>query len=746
MRTVSSIALIAAAVALAFASTAPAEEARVRCVASPPTDRRTGLYIGNREPLAPGPLVKLPIGAVEPRGWLRTVLETQARGMTGHLTELSKWCKAEGNAWLSPDGRGHSPWEELPYWLKGFGDLGYVLGDERITKESRTWIEGILSSRRENGWFGPRSNLKRRGGKPDFWPNMVALNCLQSYYEATGDERVLDLMTAYFRFQQQVPDEDFLVPFWQHMRAGDNLESVYWLYNRTGERWLLDLAEKVHRHTADWTAGIPNWHGVNISQCFREPAIFWMQARQPRFRDAAYRNYDTVIGLYGQVPGGMFGADENCRKGCDDPRQAAETCSMVEFLHSFEMLTKITGDPVWADRCEEVAFNDLPASQPPDLKGLHYLTAPNQVVLDAKNHSPGVQNGGCMFAYDPHRYRCCQHNHGHGWPYMAEELWLATSDGGLCASLYAASEVTAKVADGTEVTITEQTHYPYEEEIRLRIRAPGAVRFPLYLRIPGWCEGANVTVNGQAVEAEARPLCYLVIEREWTGGDTVILTLPMRLEAVEWEQHGGAVSVRRGPLWYALKIGEKWTRCGGTDDWPAWEVLPKTPWSYGLEVDPAHPEKAIEVVPPPGNKHPDGVPFRPDYPTVTLKAKARRIPAWQLDKHGLVAVLQPSPVYTEEPLEFVTLVPMGCARLRISVFPRVTSDPSAHRWQASAKPAEPAFDVKASHCFGSDRPETIADGLEPPRTPATIPSRSTLSGTTRGPRNGARPTSPSPVP
>ena len=673
---------------LSVATGCAAADARIESVPRPPTDQRTALYPSNREPLAPSPLVKLPIGAIKPYGWLRHMLRLEADGMVGHLTELSRWCKADGNAWLSPEGKGHSPWEELPYWLKGFGDLGYVLGDERIIKEARKWIEGILSSQRDDGWFGPRSNLTKVRGKSDIWPNMIAMNCLQSHYEFTGDKRVLPLMTKYFRWQASVPEKDFIVGSWQKVRAGDNLESIYWLYNRTGEKWLLEVAGKVHRRTIDWTGGVANWHGVNISQCFRQPAIFWMQTKDEKFRQAAYRNYDTVMGLYGQVPGGMFGADENCRKGFDDPRQAAETCSMVEFMHSFEMLTKITGDPLWADRCEEVAFNSFPASQPADLKGLHYLTAPNMVVLDAKNHSPGVQNGGCMLAYDPHRYRCCQHNHSHGWPYYAEELWLATADGGLCASLYAHSEVEAKVADGTRVTITEETGYPFSETVRFYVKAAKAVRFPLYLRIPGWCKGASVTINGNAVEAKAEPLAYLVIDRTWpteADGDVVTLTLPMRLEAVVWERNKSAVSIRRGPLWFSLKIGEEWKRIGGTDDWPAYEVHPTTPWNYGLAVDPDRPEASVKVARPRVSpKAPLSPPSFSDPPI--LKAKARKVPAWQLDKHGLVAVLQPSPVYTEEPVETVTLIPMGCARLRISAFPQVSADPSAHHW---GKPAVP---------------------------------------------------------
>ena len=710
------ILLAAALLAAVTVAAARAADTAVRCVASPPTDRRTALYVSNREPLAPSPLVKLPIGAIRPKGWLRTMLDTEAAGMVGHLTAISKFCKADGNAWLAPDGKGHSPWEELPYWLKGFGDLGYVLGNERINTESRRWIEGMLGSRQADGWFGPaasKTGSRRVKGKPDFWPNMVALNCLQSYYEHTGDKRVLALMTAYFRFQSTVPDEDFLVPYWQKMRGGDNLESVYWLYNRTGEKWLLEVAEKVHRRTADWTTNIPNWHGVNLTQGFREPAIFWMQAREPRFLGAAYRNYVTMLEEYGQMPGGMFGADENCRPGHADPHQAAETCSMVEFMHSFEMLTKITGDPVWADRCEEVAFNDLPASQPVDQRGLHYLTAPNQVVLDAKNHSPGIQNGGCMFAYNPHGYRCCQHNHAHGWPYMAEELWLATSDGGLCASLYAASTVTAKVAGGAEVTVTEDTAYPFSETVRFRVKAAKAVRFPLYLRIPAWCKGASVTINGKAVEAEARPLSYLVLDRTWpeeSDGDTIALTLPMRLEAVVWAGNQGAVSIRRGPLWFALHIQEEWNRIGGTDDWPAYEVLPTSPWNYGLAIDPDRPGESIRVARPKVSPKAPGRAITFREPPILLKAKARKIPGWQLDRHGLVAVLQPIPVRTAEPVEDVTLIPMGCARLRISAFPRVSTDASARPWQS---PPQPAYRARASYGHPSDTTAAIADGLVP---------------------------------
>src|SRR3954468_12086570 len=99
----------------------------VRIEKIPPTDQANKFYVSNRAPLAPNPLVKLPPGSVVPRGWLRHQLELEAQGLTGRLEEVSPWCKFDGNAWTNPQGHGHSGWEEMPYWLKGYGDLGYVL-------------------------------------------------------------------------------------------------------------------------------------------------------------------------------------------------------------------------------------------------------------------------------------------------------------------------------------------------------------------------------------------------------------------------------------------------------------------------------------------------------------------------------------------------------------------------------------------------------------------------------------------
>src|SRR4051812_2678929 len=664
-------------------------------------------YTANRRPLVPSGLIKLPIGSITPKGWLRHQLELEANGMTGRLPEISKWSKFDGNAWADPNGEGHSGWEELPYWLKGYGDLGYVLKDEKIISAARKWIDAMLNSQEADGWFGPRSLKTSLKGKPDLWPHMVMLNVLQSYYEFSKDDRVVPFMIRYFRWLNQQPGETFSNGYWPKIRFGDNVESVYWVYNRTGEPWLLELGTRIHENMANWSSGVINWHNVNIAQGFREPAVYYLQAREPKFLDAAERNYQQVMTQYGQFPGGGFAGDENCRPGFGDPRQGFETCGMVEFMHSFEMLTKISGNPRWSDRCEEIAFNSFPAALTPDWKALHYLTSANQIQLDRNNKSPAIENGGTMFSYSPFEvYRCCQHNVSHGWPYYAEELWLATHDRGLCVALYAASEVKATVGEGTTVRIVEQTDYPFSDTVTLSIASEGSAKFPLYLRIPQWCDEPVIRVNGRKLSFQAKPASYAVVDRTWNNGDTATLKLPMRVSVKQWPRNHDAVSVDYGPLTFTLRIGEKWIRYGDNQNWPEWELYPTTAWNYGLVLNDRNPARSFEVVhkkgPLPEN------PFTPDSAPIELRAKARKIPSWQPDKFGLAGKLQSSPAFSSEPVETVSLIPMGAARLRIASFPVASNSRNAHEWTLP----QPVL-VHASHVFANDSVEALVDGIEP---------------------------------
>lgn len=642
-------------------------------------------YITNQTPLLPQHLVKLPVGAIKPGGWLLKNLELQRAGLTGHLSEISAWLTKKNNAWLNKDGTGDWGWEEMPYWLKGYANMGYVLNDKKMIEEAMVWINGTLNSQRDNGDFGPFV-IRKTTGKRDLWAQMLMLFVLQSYYEYSNDPRVITHMTNYFKWQLTIPENDFLTDYWENSRGGDNLYSVYWLYNITKEKWLLDLASKVHRNTANWKLHnwLPNWHNVNIAQCFREPATFYQQSGDPTDLQASYDNQNFIREMYGQVPGGMFGSDENSRKGYDDPRQAVETCGMVEQMTSDEIMLRITGDTFWAENCEDVAFNTFPVSFMPDYRSLRYLTAPNMIASDSKNHNPGIDNPGPYLMMNPFSSRCCQHNHAGGWVYYAENLWMATPDNGLAAVFYSDSDVKAKVADGSEVAIQQQTHYPFDESIKMKLQMKKETKFPLYFRIPAWCVSPLIQINGQAVQVEAKAGGYVKINNAWKNNDEITLNFPMRLRVKTWKKNKNSVSVNYGPLTYSLKIDEKYIRFDSKEtaqydskwqanadpsQWPSFEIQPGSAWNYGLSGDLSDLNKIFKVV---RKTWPaDNYPFTIASVPIEIKAKGRKIPGWTMDQYGLCAELPLSPVATQEPEEAITLVPMGAARLRISAFPVV---------------------------------------------------------------------------
>lgn len=650
----------------------------VTVVDRPDTQSTNVNYVSYRAPLQPLNFIKLPVGSIQPEGWVKRYLELQRDGLTGHLGEISAWLEKENNAWLT-NGGDHG-WEEVPYWLKGYGNLAYILNDPQMIAETKTWLEGVFASRQPDGYFGP---VNERNGRRELWAQMIMLWCLQSYYEYSNDPRVIDLMTAYFKWQLTVPDDQFLKDYWENSRGGDNIYSVYWLYNRTGEPFLLELAEKIHRNTADWTrpSSLPNWHNVNIAQCFREPATYYMLTGDSAMLKASYNVHRLIRRTFGQVPGGMFGADENARMGFIDPRQGVETCGLVEQMASDEIMLCLTGDPMWAEHCEEVAFNSYPAAVMPDFKALRYITCPNHTVSDSKNHHPGIDNNGPFLAMNPFSSRCCQHNHAQGWPYFSEHLVLATPDNGIATAIYAACKATVKVGEGKEITLHEETNYPFEESIAFTVSTAGKVSFPFYLRIPSWTKGAQVRVNGKSVATTPIAGKYLRIEREWADGDRVELQLPMSLSMRTWQVNKNSVSVDYGPLTLSLKIGEKyeqkdsraaaiwdskWQKGADPEKWPTTEIYPTTPWNYALVLGKTDPLKDFKVI---RKEWPaDNFPFTIGSVPLEVKAFGRLVPEWKAEESGLCGVL-PEEDAVKGAKEEITLIPMGAARLRISAFP-----------------------------------------------------------------------------
>ncbi len=625
---------------------------------------------------------ELRLGSIKPEGWLRETLLRQRNGMTSQMDSLYPEVMGTRNGWLGGDG---DQWERGPYWIDGLIPMAWILDDDVLKQKAQPWVEWALASQKEDGFFGPDTDYPyerglQRDNAHDWWPRMVVLKFMQQYWSATGDSRVIDFMRKYFRYQLNTLPTCPLGNWtsWATYRACDNLSSVIWLYRLTGEEWLLDLAAILHEQSHDYVhmfletdelSRFSTIHCVNLAQGIKEPIVWWQCDPQPKYLDAVHTAL-ADIRKYNGVPSGMYGGDELLHG--NNPTQGSELCTAVELMFSLEEMTKITGDLSFVDHLERIAFNALPTQLTDDFMARQYFQQANQVDVSHCIHNFDISHGESDLVYGLLTgYPCCTSNFHQGWPKFVQNLWYSTLDGGLAALVYSPCRVTAQ-AGGQEVTIEERTRYPMEGNIKLLVSLHSPASFPLHLRIPSWTKNASVTVNGSSVEASA-PGSVTVISREWSDGDIVELSFPMKVTTDTWYEN--SISVERGPLVYALEIQEEWVRKDNSSD-PIhgefyWEVHPKSPWNYGL-VDFDDPEEAFDVTVD-ERKLDSHWYWNLESAPIVITAKAKRIPYWTL-YNGMTGPIPYSrmygnPVIRDKKEETIRLIPYGCTTLRISEFP-----------------------------------------------------------------------------
>ena len=656
----------------------------VSVVSSPDITQTNPYYPGNRPPLVPSPFIRLPTGSVHPQGWLRHQLKLEAAGYIGHMEEVSPFLNPVNNAWLRTTGEGDNYWEEVPYWLRGYTSLAFALEEPQMIDKAKKWLEPSLVGQRANGYFGTKALEGDNDHAPDLMPNQNMLYAYRAYYEATKDPRVLNLIARYFQWELRLDDQKFFNGGWGAARDSDNMDMVLWLYNRTGDHTLLDLARKLMSAGDSWMHAPNGGHNVAFAQGFRKPAVSYQVNHDPEYLKQMENNYNGIYDIYGQVPGGMFGGDEFARLGHTDPHQAIETCGVVEMMFSDEILLRITGDLKWMDRCENIAYNTLPATTTADFCALRYLTAPNQSNSDARSKFPTFADGGPMQVMDPRSHRCCQHNLACAWPYFTESLYEATPDSGLAAMMYAPCSVTARVGTGSIVTIDQITQYPFADQVTLAVSIDKATGFPLYLRIPNWCNHPSIELNKQVVPITASGSRLVKISRVWRQGDQIRLSFPMEIAITQWSKNHNGVSVNRGPLTYSVKIDEAMVPTPAQKTWPAYEIHPGSPWNYGLLLNRSSISSNFQVITRPFFD--ENQPFSLNGAPIELKVQAKQITNWTENLFGVVDTLQSSPVASDEPIRTITMIPMGCGRLRMSALPVIGEGVGANPWLKTPEP------------------------------------------------------------
>lgn len=646
-------------------------------------------YVANRAPLLESHYMELPLGDIKAEGWLWQQLDAQRNGLTGHLDEYYANVVGKRNAWLGGDG---DAWERGPYWIDGLLPLAHLLEDEALLAKANVWVEAILNSQKEDGYFGPDIDRPsepgvQRDNSHDWWPKMVALKIVRQHYMATGDERVIPFMDKYFRYQLRMLPEKPLGhwTFWGEYRGGDNLEMVHWFFNLTGESYLLELGELIHSQTVPWTEYFytgdifrtqNSLHCVNLGQGYKEPIIYYQQSKDPYQLEAMRRGGETIRKTIG-FPTGLWAGDELINYG--NPNKGSELCTAVEMMFSLENMLRITGDLAWADHLERVAYNALPTQATDDYTARQYYQQVNQIECTRNTHrtfSTPHDDTDVVFGLLT-GYPCCTTNMHQAWPKFTQNLWYATDDDGLAALVFAPCSVTATVADGVKVEIKEDTFYPFDETVKMTVNFPDkkvkSAYFPLKFRIPGWCEAPVVTVNGEPVEMNMAAGTVVSLRRTWNKGDVVSIELPMKITHSRW--YDNSIAIERGPLVYALRMEEKWERKEMEPEKQVqygpyyYEVTSPTRWNWCItreslmNFDDAFQLERKDVD---RNLYPWNLENAP----LSIHVKAKELLDWD-ESRGSASQICFSTQWSNDTGEeaMIELIPYGCTTLRIALFP-----------------------------------------------------------------------------
>ena len=606
---------------------------------------------------------------IRPEGWMKRQLRIEADGLAGNLDKV--WRDVRDSMWIGGDS---DSWERVPYWLDGFIPLAYLLDDDDMKARAQKYVDKIIESQCDDGWICPCS-VEQRGGY-DMWALILLAKVLVVYHDCTNDARIEPLLMKAMR-QFNTHLDEFPLFAWGASRWFECLIPIYWLYERTGESFLIDLAKKMRAQGLDWESIYADWqhgeakkdwthvtHVVNQGMMLKTGALYarltgedGAKFGRSDFGDDAWKKLTDAHGAcYG-----IFTGDE-CLAG-RSPTQGTELCAVVEAMYSFEWLYALTGDNAWMDRLEYLAFNALPASVSPDMWTHQYDQMANQVQcsLIPQDKVPFFTNGpeSNMFGLEPN-FGCCTANFGQGYPKLALSAFMK-SDGGIVSSTLIPASVSA-VINGVNVKITLSTMYPFRDTLTYTIFAEDDVTFDFGIRIPSYVKSAKV--NGIDVQKGE----VYTISGSWKKGET---TVTAELSSEFTLNKSGFEDMRyltKGALLYTVEIAEKWNkieyeRHGVDRTFPYcdYEIIPQSPWNYAFSSAPAFEiaENEFDI---------NGCIFSPENTPVSVYADMNEV-AWDFDGHKCAAI--PSSKAPISAVKRVKMIPYGCSSLHMTMMVQV---------------------------------------------------------------------------
>lgn len=641
-------------------------------------------------PLAPG--------SIRPQRWLKQWVQINADGwLLDYAREKSP--HVYGKFWnrnttsrvvFDENNQTLTLCDYTSYFADGMVHYAAMCPDSDLAAEVEPWIEKLLASQDEDGYFGAFI----KGARFEHWLEVLSqalvVEALLFRYQATGEKALLTACERVVRLQMKAWQENHDNPTF----SGHGViivRSLGRLYELTGEDCYLQFAKEVlerHGMTATFLKGgdaLSNKHDVIGSEHVGFPALVYEYANDPDLLEASRRAWEMMMAHHISVDGTPHGNEAMVFKG---PLHNCEHCGTVDWFLTCNALARITGEVKYADAAERAIYNAYPAAKSVDGKTVCYMHTPNQLVASEWSQPHAWTSpdwcASRQHYHSAHEPLCCNANGPRGLVYFVEAM-VATADDGLSIVYYGPCDATTILPAAGTVSVRMETDYPFNDTIALTITPKESAEFPVRFRIPEWASGATVCVNSQNLTSNPTPGSYYEIRRTWHPGDRIDLQIHCEASLVEWPRgefglREKGVAIQRGPLTLALPVKEDWQRFDPPASAPtqaregvvAYRVLPTQDavWNYAICLDEQNPERSLKPVSLPA---PSG--SRPwEFPHIGFEVKARRIQNWLMegDVHHPKTPLMPyTPMELATDEEIVTLVPFGFTHLRITYLPVV---------------------------------------------------------------------------
>lgn len=592
---------------------------------------------------------------IKPDGWLKKQLKIQANGLSGNLDKV--WRDVSDSQWIGGTTDG---WERVPYWLDGFIPLAFLLDDEDMKKRAEFYINSILSRQEEDGWICPSNTVARK--EYDSWAHILISKVLTLYYRFTHDDKVKQALYKATKCYYNLLSAGEIHLFdWGKFRWFEEFITLNFLYEDCKEEWIVSLGKILREQGADYNSFIDTWkepknewtfhtHIVNLVMMFKYEALT-SKLFGEEYKAEAEKLFE-ILEEYNGTAVGTFTGDE-CLSGTAN-NQGTELCSVVELMYSCELLYELTGNPLWADRLEKIAFNALPATISEDMWTHQYDQQVNQIgCVKLKNLFFGTNNNEAhLFGLEPN-FGCCTANFNQGWPKFALNSFLRTEKGISCPVLLPASYETE--INGVKVTVNCETEYPFEFFAKYTVAVEKPVDFELKIRVPGFAE--NIKLNGNDAEH------LIVINKTWQGEESFNITFE---DTVHFnKRENGLYYVQYGALVFSLPIDVKYEMSEYEKDGVArkfpycdYELYPESEWRYGFA------ENNFTI-----QKNSEEIPFSVSKPKIILKAKMARVDWETAEGQEYISAKTPKSSKAISEAEELTLFPYGCAKLRMTEMP-----------------------------------------------------------------------------